>query len=425
MNQELQQHFFDSQEYKEYFKKKGITSYNSITQENIAFLTSNKASHPHRYYGDKEYYKLNNNTLKTIENELIVNMFNNSNINLISNNNLNKAFFTIINNIDDLAYQLKGIYNFGNTCYFNISIQLLLRCTDIVKLLLQNNNIYLKLFLYYYFINFYTTISQEATILLLKELKFPNTQEDPDECILLFLEGGQLGSIDIYKIINDNIFNEIKNILYFKMNEYNLNNTFITSDQLMLRLHLSSKDFKKIFINHFINNNSIIYDLKQYFFIMFNRINLNGSKIEKEILNIPKLLSISIGENFYNYKLIAFNMHFGSSSKSGHYIAFKEINGLWYKFNDSNVSEEKNVDNNLKKSSILGYELINNKKQNNYFKLPTFSEDLKNTKFINNKPLKKKSKKIKSIPIRYKFSGEEIETIKKYIIPFVKKIKSK
>ena len=142
LNNKIKQKFFRlaSRNYK---NKQGITSEKNITQAHVNYLSRNINSNPHRYYVNRHYYDLDHNTLKEFEDGLIVNMFNGShNRSVISNNNLNGAFNSIINNIDDLDYQLKGIYNFGNTCYFNISIQLLLRCIDIVKLLLRNENIY-------------------------------------------------------------------------------------------------------------------------------------------------------------------------------------------------------------------------------------------------------------------------------------------
>ena len=219
LNNNIKKQYFNSAQYKKYFKNKGITSHQGVTQKDIAFLSSNRYSMPHQYYNNnRHYYNLDNATLDELYNVLILTIFEKNPTNLSQNNinNLN----SIITNIDDLTYQLKGIYNFGNTCYFNISIQVLLRCTDIVKLLLDNNNIYLKLFIYYYFIdNSSDPINQYATILLLKALNFPNTQEDPDECILRFLEGGQLRSTDINSIISPYILNEIKNILYFKIDK--------------------------------------------------------------------------------------------------------------------------------------------------------------------------------------------------------------
>ena len=121
-------------------------------------------------------------------------------------------------------------------------------------------------------------------------------------------------------------------------------------------------------------------------------------------------------------------MHLGSSSENGHYQAFKEINGTWYKFNDDKVVEEKNFNNYLKKSSILVYELINNNQlEKKYFKLPYSHEDLKkkNSKFINSNSLKNTSSnnRFKPIPTKNKFTKEEIKAIAEYIIPFVKKYK--
>jgi hypothetical protein len=445
LNNNIKKQYFNSAQYKKYFKNKGITSHQGVTQKDIAFLSSNRYSMPHQYYNNnRHYYNLDNATLDELYNVLILNIFGKNQSNL-SENNLNSI---IITNIDDLTYQLKGIYNFGNTCYFNISIQVLLRCTDIVKLLLQNDNIYLKLFIYYYFIdNSSDPINQYATILLLKVLNFPNTQEDPDECILRFLEGGELRSTDINSIISPYILNEIKNILYFKMEvKHETSNQTTITNELILRLPFNSKDFKKIFINYFKNNNikSIISDLKKYFFIMLNRTNGNGTKNESDVSDIPELLSISIGENFYNYKLIAFNMHFGRSSSSGHYQAFKEINRTWYKFNDYNV-EKINFKNYLKKSSILVYELIDNYPRNNYFRLPSSIEELNNTTFINNNSsvnisgsrsilnsassptasINSKKKSNNSIQLNNNLTNEEKEIIKEYIIRFAKKLKSK
>jgi ubiquitin carboxyl-terminal hydrolase 2/21 len=85
-----------------------------------------------------------------------------------------------------------------------------------------------------------------------------------------------------------------------------------------------------------------IYSPSQYLVLILNRGKGNIFNVKlnfSEIIDITKYIHIN-QNGHYSYHLYALVTHIGPSSMSGHFIAFckSPIDGMWYKYNDSQVN---------------------------------------------------------------------------------------
>ena len=86
---------------------------------------------------------------------------------------------------------------------------------------------------------------------------------------------------------------------------------------------------------------TIIYSSPEYFILILNRGKGNMYDVKlhfEEVIDISRYVKIK-SNNYLKYQLYAIVTHIGPSSMSGHFISFcrSPIDGMWYKFNDSQV----------------------------------------------------------------------------------------
>ncbi|MBS0620958.1 MAG: hypothetical protein JSS61_05830 [Verrucomicrobia bacterium] len=90
------------------------------------------------------------------------------------------------------------------------------------------------------------------------------------------------------------------------------------------------------------------------FFLRLNRFQMDGSKIGDRV-DVPRYLTLPAHTG--RYALDSFIQHLGATSRSGHYIAYKRVDGRWYCCNDATVRavSEADVDQALRTSYIYHY----------------------------------------------------------------------
>lgn len=275
-----------------------------------------------------------------------------------------------------------GLINFGNTCFMNSSIQLLMSASVFCMHLISNEELlntdakkYIKTIKDY--MHPKTSILGpkllHSSYMKLNLLYTGYTQEDSHEYIVYTLD-------DILTIIkslpseHDDFIRRACNMVTFTLNTsvtYKKDNTVSNSSNrdcvLLLPINKQNRTLHgclELFSNVDEQDKTITYslsDIPKYLFISLKRFIKNGTTHEKntDLINIPLTTEISGAK----YKLKSFVNHMGSIS-GGHYVAYsvRKINGeyLWFCYNDSNVSPENidNISNIAKQSYVFLYSRI-------------------------------------------------------------------
>jgi ubiquitin C-terminal hydrolase len=63
-------------------------------------------------------------------------------------------------------------------------------------------------------------------------------------------------------------------------------------------------------------------------------------KCEVPVTGAADVVGIEFTRDVSNYRLIAFVVHLGDTLEEGHYVAYVQANGHWYKVNDDVVTED-------------------------------------------------------------------------------------
>jgi len=290
-----------------------------------------------------------------------------------------------------LKMELKGLRNFGNTCYFNSAIQLLMKlpifegnvdCQDNIIILMK------KLYDSYRSLeksadeelhNLYVAVCKEKgyqlgtqqdscefmQFMLSKIADFMPNKHEITIVMNQLLKCEGYGSIDgkcnnPYKICVDQKESILISNAINDAEHQNVEIDFKTF--LQHALQLSSCELKDYICNCVEPNHvvqTVLTDLPKYLFINVGR-GFAFSQKKMNILTIANNFTLSTpidlkelcdtGNTLYathTYKLCGIIVHYGFSLNSGHYISYVKNNDDWFICNDGLITEIKNFSHHL------------------------------------------------------------------------------
>jgi ubiquitin C-terminal hydrolase len=283
-----------------------------------------------------------------------------------------------------------GLINFGNTCFMNASIQLLMSAPVLGAFILfcdthlnsSELNSYVQTWKDYN--NLDNKILGPRMLyyryMMLNKNYVGFSQEDSHEFLTFTLDDilNQIKkNINDSNLIENNkndVIEEINKIFRIKFNqivhytdpnhpEFNKpSNSEVYENILNLSINENTKtleDCLKLYYYQEENDFKIEYSIinkPKYLFVCLKRFKFDGSSLSKNVTSIDIPFETNIFQLNKTYKLCGFIIHVGGLF-GGHYYAYGLRNGKWYCFNDANVSETKidDVINESKNAYILLY----------------------------------------------------------------------
>ncbi len=281
--------------------------------------------------------------------------------------------------LDDIDYNItKGFTNFGNTCFYNATLQSIFRCELLMESLKKYQGDHpllkkLRITIEDYYLK--PRVSTVGPTLLLRSYKEMNqnyqmwSQEDARECLTYFLdnfdEATKSEGLNISEYFDCHIMSQTKcpnshcnNVIESNANEKvimlpisGLNN-FSEAFSKFLEPEILSDDNKwycdKCKEKVKASTRLIIKGTPKYLYIALKRFEHEYIKEQNKIkttkitndVNMPDMIQIN-GEN---YELRGDIHHFGGLN-GGHYIYFHKINDKWVAFNDDSIQSNINEEN--------------------------------------------------------------------------------
>lgn len=300
----------------------------------------------------------------------------------------------------------KGFTNFGNTCFYNATLQCLFRCTELmnklkdykqpVEILPDGTTTvnpkptglkllkYLQITIEDYYLK--PQVEEIGPVLLLRSYREMNqnyiggTQDCARECLTYFIDNfidaSKKEDIHIAELFDCDLKSEIICPLCNNKTESNApekvinlpiknQNTFEDAMNLFLNDEKLDDDNKYNCekCNQKVNANKklIIKKTPKYLFIALKRFEfeyikeinkIKASKINDDII-MPYVTTI----NGVTYELKGCIYHMGNLN-GGHYIYYHKFNTQWVEFNDDIICDEQNMNRIINKGYIYLYERV-------------------------------------------------------------------
>jgi ubiquitin C-terminal hydrolase len=266
-----------------------------------------------------------------------------------------------------------GLINFGNTCFMNASIQLLMCARIIGSFLLFSENYFSDSDIIKYIQTWKDYMNPDTKILgpkilyhrymVLNKNYVGFTQEDSHEFLTFTLDDiieqikNSLNNSNLNQSQKDEILNEFTKIFKIKFNQtvyYKNKNetskTEIFENILTLPIASTSSDLKledcvKLYCNQEEDEFKLSYefiDMPKYLFVGLKRFKVTQVFIQKITTEVEIPFETSCFDNKTTYVLKGFIIHAGGVT-GGHYYSYGsrkiDCKIKWFCYNDTNVSE--------------------------------------------------------------------------------------
>ena len=266
-----------------------------------------------------------------------------------------------------------GLVNFGNTCFMNASIQLLMCAKIIGSFLLFSEKYFSDSDIIKYIQTWKDYMNTDTKILgpkilyhrymVLNQNYVGFTQEDSHEFLTFTLDDiieqikNSLNNSELNQSQKDEILNEFTKIFKIKFNQtvyYKNKNetskTYIFENILTLPLASTSSDLKledcvKLYCNQEEDDFKLSYefiDMPKYLFVGLKRFKVTQVFIQKITTDVEIPFETCCFDDKTTYVLKGFIIHAGGVT-GGHYYSYgsRKIDSetKWFCYNDTNVSE--------------------------------------------------------------------------------------